>query len=92
MTFTKGMIPSKTDKKKYYVPLEHYYELVNYRKEVDTLRLRTRYLNPWENISIHQRKITVPPLAMWIMFYFLRPSAILISKRTYNEDIFIAIR
>lgn len=26
------------DKKKYYVPLEQYYELVNYRKEIDTLQ------------------------------------------------------
>jgi outer membrane protein OmpA-like peptidoglycan-associated protein len=26
------------DKKKYYVPLKYYYELVNYRKEVDTLQ------------------------------------------------------
>jgi outer membrane protein OmpA-like peptidoglycan-associated protein len=26
------------DKKKYYVPLAYYYELVNYRKEIDTLR------------------------------------------------------
>ncbi len=28
----------ETDKKEYYVPLEHYYQLVNYRKEIDTLR------------------------------------------------------
>jgi len=26
------------DKKRYYVPLDYYYELVNYRKEIDTLR------------------------------------------------------
>jgi outer membrane protein OmpA-like peptidoglycan-associated protein len=28
----------ETDKKKYYVPIEYYYELVDFRKEIDTLR------------------------------------------------------
>lgn len=28
----------ETDKKKYYVPLDYYYELVDFRKEIDTLR------------------------------------------------------
>jgi len=34
------------DKKKYYVPLKDYYELVNYRKEIDTLRPPQSVLEP----------------------------------------------
>ncbi len=54
----------EADKKEYYVPLQHYYELVNYRKEIDTLRPPHSVLTPMgENIN-STKKIMVRPLEM----------------------------
>ncbi len=48
----------ETDKKEYYVPLQHYYELVNYRKEIDTLRPPHSVLTPMgENINSAERRL-----------------------------------
>jgi len=60
----------ETDKKEYYVPLQHYYELVNYRKELIHFVLRTRCSHPWVRILIPLRKIMVRLSEMWIMFCF----------------------
>jgi len=78
----------ETDKKEFYVPLQHYYELVNYRKEIDTLQPPHSVLTAMGE-NINSKKEDYGP-AMGNVDYIL----LFTSKRNenqegaYNEDIF----
>jgi outer membrane protein OmpA-like peptidoglycan-associated protein len=82
----------ETDKKEYYVPLEHYYQLVNYRKEIDTLRPPHSVLTSMGE-NINSPKEDYGP-AIGNVDYVL----LFTSKRTehrdraYDEDIFFSLK
>jgi outer membrane protein OmpA-like peptidoglycan-associated protein len=82
----------ETDKKEFYVPLQHYYELVNYRKEIDTLRPPHSVLTSMGE-NINSAKEDYGP-AMGNVDYIL----LFTSKRNedqdrvYNEDIFYSLK
>ncbi len=80
------------DKKKYYVPLEHYYELVNYRKEVDTLRPPHAVLEPMGdhiNSSKEDYGPTIGNVDYVLLFTSKRNKH---HERAYDEDIFFSLK
>ncbi len=82
----------ETDKKEYYVPLEHYYELVNYRKEIDTLRPPHSVLTPMgENINSMKEDYgpAIGNVDFVLLFTSKRNAH---EERAYDEDIFFSIR
>jgi outer membrane protein OmpA-like peptidoglycan-associated protein len=82
----------ETDKKEYYVPLQHYYDLVNYRKEIDTLRPPHSVLTPMGD-HINSKKEDYGPTIGNVDYVLL-----FTSKRNehpdraYNEDIFYSVK
>jgi outer membrane protein OmpA-like peptidoglycan-associated protein len=79
----------------YYVPLNEYYELVEYRKEIDTLRPPHGVLlkmDPWVNSEKEDYGPTIGNLDYLLLFTSKRNSYDLGSDRRYNEDIFFTIR
>ena len=79
-----------TDKKENYVPLQQYYELVAYRKEIDTLRPPQGVLmqmGEWVNSLKADYGPTIGNLDYLLLFTSKRNSRLSI-ERTYNEDLF----
>lgn len=79
-----------TEKKEDYVPLQQYYELVAYRKEIDTLRPPQGVLmkmGEWVNSEKADYGPTIGNLDYLLLFTSKRNSRLTI-ERTYNEDLF----
>ncbi|MGI9542665.1 MAG: OmpA family protein [Cyclobacteriaceae bacterium] len=85
-----SLIQDKTD---YYVPLEYYYELVEFRKEVDTLQPpRGVLLNMGKSINSASADYG-PTLHMDQNIMLLtskRNERVVVDKRTQNEDLFFS--
>lgn len=78
-------------KKDIYVPLKQYYELVAYRKEIDTLRPPHGVLmkmGEWVNSEKADYGPTIGNLDSLLLFTSKRNSGLHSIERTYNEDIF----
>jgi len=81
-----------TEKKDYYVPLEKYYELVNYRKEVDTLHPPHSVLEPMGD-HINSAKEDYGPAMGNVDYVLLFTSKRNKHKaRAYNEDLFFSLK
>jgi len=82
----------ETDKKEYYVPLQHYYELVNYRKEIDTLRPPHSVLTSMGD-EINSKKEDYGPAignVDYILLFTSKRNEH--QERAYDEDIFFSMR
>lgn len=83
------------DKKQYYVPLDYYYELVNYRKDIDTLRPPHAVLVSMGDMVNSVREDYAPNIGNDdnIMLFTskrnLHPDGI---QRVYDEDLFFSVR
>jgi outer membrane protein OmpA-like peptidoglycan-associated protein len=78
-----------------YVPLDYYYELVNYRKEIDTLQPpRGVLLNmgEWINSPKADYAPTIGNIDTLLLFTSKRNSNIQSIEKTYNEDIFFTTK
>ena len=85
----------ETDKKQYYVPLEFYYQLVNYRREIDTLRAPHAVLvNMGEGINSSKEDYgpTIGNVDYVLLFTSKRNKSKDSYQPTYDEDIFYSIR
>ncbi len=85
----------ETDKKQYYVPLEFYYQLVDYRKEIDTLRAPHAVLvNMGEGINSSKEDYgpTIGNVDYVLLFTSKRNKSKDSYQPTYDEDIFYSIR
>jgi len=85
----------ETDKKKYYVPLDFYYELVQYRKEIDTLRPPHSVLvNMGEQVNSTKEDYgpTIGNVDNVLLFTSKRNAQSEALKPTFNEDLFFSIR
>lgn len=83
-----------TEKKEDYVPLQQYYELVAYRKEIDTLRPPQGVLvrmGDWVNSVKADYGPTIGNLDYLLLFTSKRNSRLSI-ERTYNEDLFFTTK
>jgi len=82
------------DKKKYYVPLEHYYQLVEYRREIDTLRPPHAVLiNMGDNInSLKEDYGPAIGNVDSLMLFTSKRNKNNIDSRQYDEDIFYSVR
>ena len=79
-----------TEKKENYVPLQQYYDLVAFRKEIDTLRPPQGVLmkmGEWVNSDKADYGPTIGNLDHLLLFTSKRNSLMTI-ERTYNEDLF----
>ncbi|MBT1706462.1 OmpA family protein [Fulvivirgaceae bacterium PWU20] len=80
----------------YYVPLKEYYELVAYRKEIDTLRPPQGVLlrmADWINSTKADYAPTIGNLDSVLLFTSKRNSHHQnVLEKTYNEDLFFTIR
>ncbi|GHN00880.1 hypothetical protein WSM22_23690 [Cytophagales bacterium WSM2-2] len=82
----------ETQKKEYYVPLEQYYQLVNYRKAVDTLHPPHSVLEPMGD-HINSAKEDYGPTIGNVDYVLLFTSKRNKHKsRAYNEDIFFSLK
>ena len=82
------------DKKKYYVPLEYYYQLVDYRKEIDTLHPPHSILvNMGQDINSNKEDYgpTIGNIDNLILFTSKRHKHQL-GERDYDEDLFYSTR
>lgn len=82
------------DKKKYYVPLEYYYQLVDYRKEIDTLHPPHSVLvNMGEEINSKKEDYgpTIGNVDNLILFSSKRNKHQQ-GERAYDEDLFYSVR
>lgn len=83
-------------KKDYYVPLDHYYELVAYRKEIDTLRPPQGVLlniGEWVNSpKAADYGPTIGNLDSILLFTSKRNRHIRSIERTVDEDIFFTMK
>lgn len=78
-----------------YVPLEEYYELVAYRKEIDTLRPpQGVLLNMGYGVNSEKEDYgpTIGNIDNVLLFTSKRNSIVEPHRKTYNEDLFYAIR
>src|SRR5690606_27289088 len=78
-----------------YVPLEKYYELVSFRKEIDTLRPPQGVLvrmPDWVNSDKADYAPTIGNIDSLLLFTSKRNSTVQTLGRSYNEDLFIAVR
>ena len=83
------------NEKDYYVPLAQYYELVEYRKEIDTLRPPQGVLlkmEEWVNSSKADYGPTIGNLDSILLFTSKRNSHVKSIERTYDEDLFFTMR
>ena len=79
-----------SDKKENYVPLQQYYDLVAYRREIDTLRPPQGVLmrmGEWVNSVKADYGPAIGNLDYLLLFTSKRNSRLTI-ERTYNEDLF----
>jgi outer membrane protein OmpA-like peptidoglycan-associated protein len=83
------------NEKDYYVPLEQYYELVEYRREIDTLQPPHGVLlkmEAWVNSPQADYGPTIGNLDSILLFTSKRNSESFGMGRQYNEDIFFTTR
>lgn len=82
------------DKKKYYVPLDYYYQLVEYRKEIDTLRPPHAVLiNMGDNLnSLKEDYAPTIGNVDSLMLFTSKRNKNNIDTRQYDEDIFFSER
>ena len=79
----------------YFVPLEQYYQLVEYRKEIDTLRPPHGVLinmGPAINSSKADYAPTIGNVDTLLLFSSKRNAHAQVLDRTYDEDLFFSIR
>jgi outer membrane protein OmpA-like peptidoglycan-associated protein len=79
----------------YYVPLDDYYELVAYRKEIDTLRPPQGVLlrmDAWVNSEKADYGPTIGNLDYILLFTSKRNGHLFNSEKTYDEDLFFTKR
>ena len=82
------------DKKRYYVPLEYYYQLVDYRKEIDTLHPpRSVLVNMGSDINSKKEDYgpTIGNVDNLILFTSKRKKHEQ-GEREYDEDLFFSTR
>jgi outer membrane protein OmpA-like peptidoglycan-associated protein len=82
------------DMKKYYVPLDYYYELVNYRKDIDTLRPPHAVLvNMGDQINSLKEDYG-PTIGMDNMLLFTSKRNVHVDgmQRVYDEDLFFSAK
>jgi outer membrane protein OmpA-like peptidoglycan-associated protein len=82
----------ETDKIKYYVPLQHYYELVNYRKEVDTLRPPHSVLEPMGDLINSTKEDYGPAIGNVDYVLLFTSKRNKHQERAYDEDIFFSLK
>lgn len=85
----------ETDKKQYYVPLDFYYKLVDYRREIDTLRApRAVLVNMGEGINSAKEDYgpTIGNVDYLLLFTSKRNKRKDSYEPTYDEDIFYSLR
>jgi outer membrane protein OmpA-like peptidoglycan-associated protein len=81
----------ETEKKENYVPLDYYYKLVDYRKEIDTLRPPHSVLvNMGEGIN--SQKEDYGPTMGNVDFVLLFTSKRNTKENGFNEDLFYALK
>ncbi|HEY0654454.1 MAG TPA: OmpA family protein [Chryseosolibacter sp.] len=83
------------NEKDYYVPLQEYYELVEYRKEIDTLRPPHGVLlrmDDWVNSDKADYGPTIGNLDYLLLFTSKRNSHFANSEKKYDEDLFFTKR
>lgn len=83
-----------SDQKDHYVPLQQYYELVAYRKEIDTLRPPQGVLvkmGDWVNSDKADYGPAIGNRDSLLLFTSKRNSVLSI-ERTYNEDLFFTTK
>ncbi len=83
------------DKEKYFVPLDYYYELVNYRKDIDTLRPPHAVLvnmGPDINSPMEDYGPTIGPADTLMLFTSKRNVHADGLQRVFDEDLFFSIR
>lgn len=81
--------------KDYYVPLDYYYELVEYRKEVDTLRPPQGVLlniGEWVNSSKADYGPTIGHIDTVLLFTSKRNRNIHYTEQGFDEDLFYTVR
>lgn len=83
------------NEKDYYVPLEQYYQLVEYRKEIDTLRPPHGVLiNMGQTVNSLKADYapTIGNVDTLLLFSSKRNAHTQSLERTYDEDLFFSIR
>jgi outer membrane protein OmpA-like peptidoglycan-associated protein len=80
------------DKIKYYVPLEHYYQLVNYRKEVDTLRPPHSVLESMGDLINSNKEDYGPAIGNVDYVLLFTSKRNKHQHRAYDEDIFYSLK
>ncbi|HEY8935100.1 MAG TPA: OmpA family protein [Cyclobacteriaceae bacterium] len=86
---------SVSKKEMNYVPLTYYYELVNYRKEIDTLQPPHGVLlnmGEWINSSKADYAPTIGNIDTLLLFTSKRTANLQSIEKTYNEDIFFTTK
>ena len=93
------LIQSESDsvskKEMNYVPLTYYYELVNYRKEIDTLQPPHGVLlnmGEWINSTKADYAPTIGNIDTLLLFTSKRNANLQSIEKTYNEDIFFTTK
>lgn len=79
----------------YFVPLDYYYELVQYRKEIDTLRPPQGVLlniGEWVNSPKADYGPTIGPVDTILLFTSKRNRNIQYTGHGYDEDLFYTVR
>lgn len=79
----------------YYVPLEYYYQLVAYRKEIDTLQPPHGVLlnmGPFINSEHPDYGPTIGNMDDLLLFTSKRNRRVVNFEQTYDEDLFLGIR
>lgn len=83
------------NQKDYYVPLDQYYELVEYRKEIDTLRPPHGVLlkmDDWVNSAQADYGPTIGNLDSILLFTSKRNTHVKSLETKYDEDLFFTMR
>jgi outer membrane protein OmpA-like peptidoglycan-associated protein len=82
----------ETDKKEYYVPLDIYYNLVSYRKEIDTLRPPHSVLESMGDLINSKKEDYGPAIGNvdYVLLYTSKRNQH--QERAYDEDIFYSLK
>ncbi|MEQ9413365.1 MAG: OmpA family protein [Cyclobacteriaceae bacterium] len=85
---------TETDKKEFYVPLDYYYELVDLRKEIDTLRPpKSVLINMGDDINSLREDYgpTIGNVDDILLFTSKRNLKYVAGERVVNEDLFFSL-
>ncbi|MBS1487414.1 MAG: OmpA family protein [Bacteroidetes bacterium] len=82
----------ETEKKEYYVPLPYYYELVNYRKEIDTLRPPHSVLTSMGDLINSEKEDYGPAIGNVDYVLLFTSKRNKHRERAYDEDIFFSLK